>query len=76
MRRRNEKTKTVITMNTEYWDSVQQDVRDAIEMVTKATIRIQQAQATDSWDAEEIFQYAENKLREARRILENIVTPF
>lgn len=70
------KIKTVIVLNAQYWDRVHQDLHDAIELLNKVTSRIAAHETNQQWELCDVVDYADTKIRQARKLLENITTPF
>jgi hypothetical protein len=72
----NASVKTVIVVNAQYWDSIHRDIRDAIDLLNKVTSRIAAHETNGVWELCDVVDYADRKLRDARKLLENIEAPI
>lgn len=70
------KIKTVIVMNAQYWDRVHNNLHDAIDLLNKVTSRIAAHETNQQWELCDVIDYADTKIREARKLLESITAPF
>jgi len=76
MENRSLSPETIVKINAEYWDSVQQDIRDAIEILNNITSKIAAFDHGRGPTSGMTIDYADQQVREVRKLLENIVSPL
>jgi hypothetical protein len=69
-----EPAKRVTIVNNEWWDSVQTDVRDAIDLVDKITRLSRENYGDEAFDQATALDLISLNVRELRKLLENLQT--
>lgn len=76
MERDTEQTSDNVQVSPEWWDSVQTDLRDAIDWCNTITSQIAAHQINGKYDAEELLDRVDGHVRFIRKLLEEMVTPI
>jgi len=70
------KFRRVIVIDGARWDRMQQEITEAIGLLNKATSKIAAHETNQQWELCDVIDYTDKKIRDARKILDNLIMPI
>jgi hypothetical protein len=70
------KFRRVIIIDGARWDRMQQEINEAIVLLNTATSKIAAHETNNEWELCDVIDYTDRKIRDARKLLENLITPI